>query len=84
MEYKSIEQFIKEHLRYKQHWNKKQISMQDAHWQELKNDTHVGGIDYAKGSIFKVFETRNFGWIVFRRESLTPAGNTPGKFIHKW
>lgn len=84
MKYENISDFIKNHLRHKQHWNKKNISMQDAKWQELEDDTYLGGIEYAKGSRFKVFETQNFGWIVFEPDTKTPDGNVPGRRIHKW
>lgn len=84
MQYFTVEEFIKKHLRFKQHWKKKVISMQDAEFQRLEADSHIGGIEYAEGSIFKVFETSNFGWVVFKRTSLTPDGNVPGRFIHKW
>lgn len=84
MEYYTVEQFIKKHLKYKQHWNKKIISLKDAKPQFLENDTHIGGIDYAKGSEFKVFETTNFGWVTFHRDTKTPDGHIPGKLIQKW
>lgn len=81
----SVEEFIKKHIRNGQHWNTKLVDMKRAKWQTLAEHTHIGGIDYAAGSSFKVFETTNFGWIVFRgADTLTPDGNIPGKFIHKW
>jgi len=84
MDYPGFEQFFKQHLRFKQHWNKKVISMQDATWQTLTADTHLSGCDYAKGSLFKIFETTNFGFIVFGPETKTPNGHTPNKRIIKW
>ena len=83
MDYPSFEMFFKQHLRYKQHWNKK-VSIKDAVWQPLSSDTHLDGCDYAAGSTFKVFETSNFGWIVFAPDTLTPKGNRPGKCIIRW
>ena len=80
----STDEFIKRHLRFGQHWNKKSIKLEDAKFQTLENDTYVDGITYAAGSQFKVFETANFGWIVFKADSLTPEGHRPGRFIHKW
>lgn len=65
MRYMDSVQFAKEYIRYKQHWNKKQVGMTDALWQPLSEDTWINGITYAAGSQFKVFETQNFGWIVF-------------------
>ncbi len=79
-----IDSFIKSHLRYKQHWNKKLIDIKDAHWQTLEEDVWLDGCEYAKGSQFKVFETTNFGWVVFGPSTLTPDGKTPGKRIIKW
>lgn len=84
MTYTSIEQFINKHLRFKQHWNKKTISSENAHWQFLDDDTYIDGIPYSKNSQFKVFETNNFGWIVFHHSTKTVNGDTPNKFMHKW
>ncbi len=84
MTYISIDQFIKKHLRFKQHWNKKVIGMSDAVWQPLEDDTFLNECTYAKGSLFKVFETKNFGWIVFGPGTLTANGNTPNRRILKW
>ena len=80
----NVEHFIKTHLRHKQHWNKRMIDMQNAVWQTLAEDTWLDGCEYAKDSQFKVFETSNFGWIVFGPETKTPDGNIPGKRIIKW
>jgi hypothetical protein len=76
--------FITKHLRFQQHWNKKVIRLEDAKWQTLENDAHVGEGTYAAGSQFKVFETQNFGWVVFKTDSLTPTGQRPGRFIQKF
>jgi len=84
MKFYSVEEFIQKHLRTGQHWNKKLIHSEDAKPQTLAEDTHIGGIEYAAGSEFKVFETRNFGWICFRQDTKSPDGNIPGKLIHKW
>ena len=80
----SLEQFFKLHLRYKQHWNKKVITSSDAVWQPLTENTWLDGCSYAKGSLFKCFETTNFGWIVFDPNTLTPDGLYPGKRIIKY
>ena len=79
-----LEQFFKEHLRVKQHWNKRVIDLTNAVWQTLAADIWLDGCEYAKGSQFKVFETRNFGWIVFDKATRTPDGNVPGKHIIKY
>lgn len=84
MTYPNMETFFKQHLHYKQHWNKRNISMNDAAWQSLTEDTWLAGCEYAKGSRFKVFETPNFGWIVFDQDARTPNGNIPDKRIIKW
>jgi hypothetical protein len=83
-DFKSTDEFIKLHIRTGQHWNKKVITMSDAKWQTLARDTYIDGITFAAGSKFKVFETSNFGWIVFGPESLTPSGNTPSRRIFKY
>ena len=83
-EFINVEHFIKIHLRYKQHWNRKLIGLPAAIWQTLDDNIWLDGCEYAKGSQFKVFETANFGWIVFDKDTKTPAGNTPGKRIIKW
>jgi hypothetical protein len=79
-----LHDFIRMHLRFGKHWNKKNIGIGDAKWQELKEDTWLGGYEYAKGSQFKVFETTNFGWVVFRPDTKTPTGQIPGRKILKW
>ena len=84
MNYNGIEHFIKTHLRYKQHWKKKIILMSDAVWQTSEDDTSLGNCSYAKGSQFKVFETQNFGWVVFAPGTKTPSGDEPNRCIHKW
>lgn len=84
MNYQSLEQFFKQHLRFKQHWNKRVISMQDAVWQTLADNTWLDGCEYAAGSQFKIFETTNFGWVVFGPETKTPNGNVPNKRIIRW
>lgn len=84
MKYPGIEDFIKQHLRFQQHWNKKVISMTDAKWQVLEEDTMISNISFGVGSMFKVFETRNFGWIVFHSDARTPCGDVPGRRIFKW
>lgn len=84
MKYESVEHFIESHIRYKQHWKKKSITMEDAVWQELNEDTWLDGIAYAKGSKFKVFESENFGWVVFHSDSKTTEGLTPARRILKW
>ena len=84
MDYVSPEEFIKRHLRYKQHWNKKVIGIRDAVWQTLERDTWMDGCEYAAGSQFKVLETTNFGFVVFGPDTKTPSGAAPGKRIIKW
>lgn len=84
MQYANVDSFIKQHLRFKQRWNKKVISLTDAVWQSLNDNTWLDGCEYAAGSLFKVFETTNFGWIVFGPETRTPDGQIPNKRIIKW
>jgi hypothetical protein len=84
MKYPSINQFIKDHIRYKQHWNKRVISLTDAHWQSLEDDTFIHRWPFAKGSQFKVFESTNFGWLVFHPDTVLTNGSKPIKRIFKW
>ncbi len=84
MNFIGLDQFFKQHLRFKQHWNKRCITLKDAVWQPLSTDTWLDGCEYASGSLFKCFETSNFGWIVFGPGTLTPSGNTPDKRIIKY
>jgi hypothetical protein len=58
--------------------------LENAKWQTLEDDTIFQSIPYAKGSQFKVFETKNFGWVVFHQDTKTPEGHTPGRLIHKY
>lgn len=58
--------------------------MSDAKWQQLNESTWIDGIEFATGCKFKVFETTNFGWIVFSPGSKTVDGNKPGRRIFKW
>ena len=80
----TAEEFIKAHLRHGQHHKKRYVRIEDAKPQTLSEHTHIAGIEYAKGSEFKVFETQNFGWICFKGNTKTPDGKVPGKIIHKW
>lgn len=84
IDYPSLDNFIKNHIRFKQHYAKRVIGLRDAHWQELKQPTFIQNIVFASGSLFKVFETSNFGWIVFAPGTLTIDGNEPGRRIFKW
>jgi len=63
--------------------NKKR-NLDNAKWVELEEDTWFDGIEYAKGSFYKIWETEDFGWVYFRRDSKTPKGETPGKFWHRF
>jgi hypothetical protein len=84
MKYTDVSDFIKTHIRTKQHWNKKVIGMKDAVWQTLTEDTYLRGIAFSAGSRFKVFETTNFGWIVFGPDTKTVDGDIPGRRIFRW
>ena len=55
-----------------------------AEWHKLEHDTNFEGIDYAAGSMFKFWETQNFGWVCFHPSSKTPEGHTPGRFLFKY
>jgi hypothetical protein len=84
MKYPSLGEFFKRYLRYKQHWNKKTIDMKDAVWQELDDDYFLFDTAFKKGSTFKIFETRNFGWIVFGPDARTVDDMIPNKRIFKY
>jgi hypothetical protein len=59
-------------------------TLDKAEWRTLEEDTMFQGIMYAKGSKFKVFETKNFGWVVFATGTRTPTGNVPGRLVHQY
>lgn len=59
------------------------LSLKDAEWQTLEEDTIFEGIAYAKGSRFKIFETEDFGHVVFSPGTLTPSGEVPAKLLHR-
>lgn len=59
-------------------------TMQNAKWITLSEDVWFDGYEYAKGSQYKVFETPNFGWVVFHLDTRTPNGNIPFRRIHKF
>jgi hypothetical protein len=61
----------------------KRRSLKNAQWQTLAEDTLFGGQVYAKGSQYKYWEGRDFGYVVFHKDSKTPEGHTPGQFIHR-
>jgi len=84
MNFISVDDFIRKHLKTKQHWNKKTIGLKDAIWQKLDEPTHIENCAFAAGSTFKVFETTNFGWIVFDKNTRTVSGNIPVKRIFRW
>jgi len=84
----SVDEFIKQHLRHGQHHRKRIIDMKAAIWQKLERDMTLcdsnNCYQFSKDSEFKVFETTNFGWIVFHPDSRTPEGAIPGRRIFKW
>jgi hypothetical protein len=84
MWYPNLDDFFQKYFRTGQHWNKKIIGMQDAKWQELQDDTFIQNRGIQKGSIFKCFETTNFGWIVFQDGTLDTFGNPLSPRIFKF
>lgn len=60
-----------------------QKKLEGSTWQTLSDDSEVNGVKYAKGSRYKAFTTRNFGWIVFHPDTKTPQGTTPRRRYHK-
>lgn len=63
---------------------KKHLTLANAQWKVLDVDSWFNGIEYAAGSRYKIFETQDFGWVIFHSDSKTPDGNRPGKFIHRY
>jgi|HubBroStandDraft_2_1064218.scaffolds.fasta_scaffold271064_3 hypothetical protein len=57
--------------------------LETAKWRGLPEDTNIEGISFPKGARFKVFETANFGWVVFA-PTKTVEGNEPARRIFKW
>ena len=85
MKYKTVNDFFPQNLEsLAKNVRTRVYSLRNAEWRRLEDDTYVDGITYAKGSEYKVFETTNFGWVVFKPESKSPCGATPNKFIHKF
>lgn len=58
--------------------------LRSAKWQELSADTYLFGYKYAKGSQYKVFETKDAGWVAFAPGTKTPEGHTPGRLYHRY
>jgi len=79
-----MENFFRKYLRTGQHWNKKVISMKDAKWQSMTEDEYLGQWMFPKGTIFKCFETTNFGWIVLHPDAVTAWGHKPAQRIFKF
>ena len=63
---------------------RKVITLDKSEWHVLQHDTNFEGIDYAKGSMFKFWETEDFGYVSFHPSTKTPEGNRPGKLTHKY
>ena len=53
-------------------------------WQPINEDCSIEGITFKQGSLYKAFETTNFGWLVFHPDSRTIDGSVPGKRIFRW
>ncbi len=49
-------------------------SMARADWVKVADDTDFQGHQFAAGSEYKAFETRNAGWVCFREGVRTPSG----------
>ena len=79
-----MDSFFRKYLRTKQHWNKKIINMHDAIWQPMKDTEYLDQWIFPKGTIFKCFETTNFGWIVLHPDSVDINGNKPARRIFKY
>jgi hypothetical protein len=58
--------------------------LEKAEWRTLPTHTMFDGYTYAAGSEYKFWETENFGYVLFRTNSLTPEGARPGRFIHRY
>lgn len=84
MNYMSLDQFFEKYLRTGQHWNKKKITLTDAIWQLLAEDTFLFGKEIPKGSRFKCCETDNFGYIIFAPEVVDCDGVKLDKRIYKY
>ena len=84
MNYISLDDFFNRYLRTEQHWNKKRILLSDAVWQELKEDTFLFGMEIPKGSVFKCFETTNFGYVAFAPDTVNCQGVKLHKRIYRY
>lgn len=59
-------------------------NMGNAEWKELPEDMWMEQWQFSKGSLVKVFETKNFGWIVFHASAKLTNGAEPVRRIFKW
>lgn len=62
----------------------KRLNLNNAKWHTCTEDTMFDGFRYAKGSRYKYWEGRDFGFVCFAPDSLTPDGSKPGRFLHKY
>lgn len=75
IEYKTASDFfprIPNRMRQIQH-------LKNAKWQTLDKPTNMEGYGIPAGAQYKVFETKNFGWVVF-----APIEGYSGKRIFKY
>lgn len=84
MKYKSVVDFFPHSPYVGRSYRRSTPKMNKAKWQTLSEDTSVDGIPFAAGSEYKVFETSNFGWVVFSSTARTPSGDIPGRRIFKY
>lgn len=54
-----------------------------AVWQKLEEDTSVQNKEFRAGSLYKAFETQNFGFVIFHENAKTPTGSTPEQRFFK-
>lgn len=59
-------------------------SLRNSVWQTLEKDLHWGQYTYAAGSQYKLFGSKDAGWLWFHPRTKTPEGHTPGKFGHRY
>lgn len=64
--------------------NKRQMKLRTAEWKVLEEDSWFEGYSYAKGSRYKVWEGKDFGYVAFHPTTRTPDGHIPARLWHKY
>ena len=77
----NLEQLIKTYGKTK---NGRPAKITNSEWKALPEDIWIEHWKFKAGSMFKAFETTNFGWLVFAPDTKLANGAKPIKRIFKW